>query len=167
MGSAKLLARHAPGLAPAPVCADLDAAPATIEMTWLPGTELGGPALSPAQTQALAVALDRSSILTEHISVWSDARLNADDFLALFDLTGAEAARVHVFRCLAALFWLILLRPGGPASARNPPGTLQRQAARLLTLLNGHLARQPALTATTHPCGLAAGCDTSTKPSGH
>jgi hypothetical protein len=64
-----------------------------------------------------------------------DARLNADDFLALFDLTGAESVRVHVFRCLAALFWLILLRPGGPASARNPPGTLQRQAARLLTLL--------------------------------
>jgi aminoglycoside phosphotransferase len=233
----KLLARHAPGLAPAPVRADLDAAPATIEMTWLPGTDLGGPTLTPAQTQALAVALDRLwscvpslrghpattpnadrftaevrsmltaglamgddpavtracasaaawldsgalnrpypgstsvlgqgdpclanfiwdgtqirivdfedsgpserafelAILTEHISAWSDARLNADDFLALFDLTGAEAARVHLFRCLAALFWLILLRPGGPASARNPPGTLQRQAARLLTLLS-------------------------------
>jgi aminoglycoside phosphotransferase len=233
----KLLAKHASGLAPAPVRADLDAAPATIEMTWLPGTELGGPTLTPAQTQALAAALDRLwscvpsprghpatapnadrltakvrsmltaglamgndpavtracataaawldsgalnrpypggtsvlgqgdpclanfiwdgtlirivdfedsgpsdrafelAILTEHISAWSDARLNADDFLALFDLTGAEAARVHVFRCLAALFWLTLLRPGGPASARNPPGTLQRQAARLLILLS-------------------------------
>ena len=232
-----LLARHAPGLAPAPVRADLDAAPATIEMTWLPGTELSGQSLTSAQTQALAAALNRLwssvpspqgypatapnagrltakvqsmltagfemgddpavarayatatawldsgalehphpgngtvlgqgdpclanfiwdgtqirivdfedsgpserafelAILTEHIAAWSDASLNAEDFLALFDLPGAEAARVHAFRCLAALFWLILLRPGGPSSDRNPPGTLQRQAARLLALLS-------------------------------
>lgn len=54
------------------------------------------------------------AILTEHISAWSDAHLNAEDFLALFDLTSAEAARVRGFRCRAALFWLILLRPGRP-----------------------------------------------------
>jgi Ser/Thr protein kinase RdoA (MazF antagonist) len=232
-----LLARHAPGLAPAPVRADLGAQPATIEMTWLPGAELTGPALAPAQTQALAAALDllwssvpspqgypatapnpermaamvrnmaaarpgmgddpavtrayaaatawldsgalhrpRASsipifgqgdpclanflwdgtririidfedsgpserafelaILTEHISAWSEAGLDADRFVTLFDLTGAEAAEVHEFRRLAAMFWLILLRPGGPASTRNPPGTLQRQASRLLTLLS-------------------------------
>jgi hypothetical protein len=34
-----------------------------------------------------------------------------------------------------ALFWLLMLLPGGPASTRNPPGTLDLQASRLLTLL--------------------------------
>lgn len=232
-----LLARHAPGLAPAPVRADLDAGYATIEMTWLPGTPLGGAPLTPPQAHALAVALEQLwssvrspqgypattpsaerlaattrsmltaglemgddpavsraraagtawldanalphphpgsgtvlgqgdpnlanflwdgqririvdfedsgpserafelAIFTEHISAWSDTRLDADSFLALFDLTRAEAAKVHGFRCLAALFWLLLLRPGGPVSARNPPGTLHRQALRLLTLLS-------------------------------
>jgi aminoglycoside phosphotransferase (APT) family kinase protein len=75
------------------------------------------------------------AILTEHISAWSDASLDADEFLSLFGLTRAEAARVHDFRCLAALFWLIMLRPGSASSSRNPPGTLERQARRLLELL--------------------------------
>jgi len=74
-------------------------------------------------------------ILTEHISAWSDARLDADDFLALLDLTRAEQTRVHDFRRLAALFWLIMLGPGNSSSTRNPPGTLERQAKRLLMLL--------------------------------
>jgi thiamine kinase-like enzyme len=42
------------------------------------------------------------AILTEHISAWSDARLDANEFLSLFGLTPAEAARVHDFRRLAA-----------------------------------------------------------------
>ena len=33
------------------------------------------------------------------------------------------------------LFWLLLLLPGSPASTRNPPGTLERQADRLLGLI--------------------------------
>lgn len=74
------------------------------------------------------------AILTEHISAWSDARLDADAFLALFDLASAEQARVRDFRRLAALYWLIRLQPGGPSSTRNPPGTLERQADRLLSL---------------------------------
>ena len=41
------------------------------------------------------------AILTEHISAWSDASLEASEFLPLFSLTPAEAARVHDFRCLA------------------------------------------------------------------
>jgi hypothetical protein len=53
----------------------------------------------------------------------------------VFRLTGAEQARVREFRRLAALFWLILLRPDAPSSSRNPPGTRQRQAGRLLALL--------------------------------
>jgi len=74
--------------------------------------------------------------LTEHISVWPESGLDADDFLALFDLTRAEQTRVRDFRRLAALFWLIMLRPGTPSSIRNPPGALERQADRLLMLLS-------------------------------
>jgi len=75
------------------------------------------------------------ALLAEHISAWSDAQLDADTFLALFDLTTAETARLLQFRRLAALFWLTLLQPGSRASKPNPPGTLTRQADRLLALL--------------------------------
>jgi len=75
------------------------------------------------------------AILIEHLSAWSDARLDSGAFVALFELTAAERARLAQFRRLAALFWLLHLRPGGRASRRNPPGTLRRQAERLLALL--------------------------------
>lgn len=236
-----LLAGSAPGLAPAPVRADLDADPPAIVMSWLPGVPLGTvPPLSCAQAAALVVALERLwqsvpparvtermgpglnsialtrqvramvaagpgrdedpvvgrawragitwlgksaldrevcpdgnvvlgqgdgnlanflwdgtqvrmvdfedcgpsdrafelAILVEHISAWSDARLGADTFLGRFGLASPERARLCELRRLAALFWLILLLPGGPAGQRNPPGTLQRQANRLLALLS-------------------------------
>jgi thiamine kinase-like enzyme len=76
------------------------------------------------------------AVLVEHISAWADAGLSADVFLALFDLTAAEQVRVRAYRRLSALFWLMLLLPGSPAHHRNPPGTLERQAARLLLLLD-------------------------------
>jgi Ser/Thr protein kinase RdoA (MazF antagonist) len=75
------------------------------------------------------------ALLVEHISAWSGAHLDADTFLALFHLTKAETARLLQFRRLAALFWLTLLRPGSQSSRHNPPGTLNRQADRLLALL--------------------------------
>jgi Ser/Thr protein kinase RdoA (MazF antagonist) len=81
---------------------------------------------------------DRSfelAILVEHISAWLSGSLDADAFLDLFGLTTAEQARLREFRRLTALFWLLRLRPGSKASSRNPPGTLRRQADRLLTLL--------------------------------
>lgn len=76
------------------------------------------------------------AILIEHISAWSKAHLAGDAFLTMFDLTRAEQTRVRDFRRLAALYWLIMLRPGSPSSTRNPPGTLHRQAARLLSHLS-------------------------------
>jgi hypothetical protein len=33
------------------------------------------------------------------------------------------------------MFWLRLLLPGGPSAGRNPPGTAERQAQRLVELL--------------------------------
>jgi Ser/Thr protein kinase RdoA (MazF antagonist) len=75
------------------------------------------------------------AILVEHVSVWLRGKLDAGRFISMLDLSGAELRRAADFRRVAALFWLIYLRPGGPSSSRNPPGTLRRQADRLLTLL--------------------------------
>jgi len=73
--------------------------------------------------------------LVEHLSAWHDAGVAADRLIAAFDLTEAERTRLTDARRLAALCWLLFLHPGGAASERNPPGTLRRQAERLLTLL--------------------------------
>lgn len=75
------------------------------------------------------------AVLAEHISVWLYGVLDVEPFLGGFGLAGAEAARLREYRRLSALYWLIKLRPGSPASRRNPPGTLGRQADRLLALL--------------------------------
>jgi aminoglycoside phosphotransferase len=75
------------------------------------------------------------AVLVEHLSAWHDAALDADQLVAAFGLSAAETARLAGSRRLAALAWLFFLRPGGRASRRNPPGTLRRQAERLLALL--------------------------------
>ena len=74
------------------------------------------------------------AVLVEHISAWSDGALDGERFIAAFDLSRAERARLADCRRLAALSWLLYLRPGADASLRNPPGTLRRQAERLLAL---------------------------------
>jgi thiamine kinase-like enzyme len=74
------------------------------------------------------------AMLVEHISTWLEAGLDADEFSLSFDLSRAERARLADCRRLAALHWLLLLQPGSAASDRNPPGTLARQAERLLAL---------------------------------
>jgi aminoglycoside phosphotransferase (APT) family kinase protein len=78
--------------------------------------------------------------LVEHISAWSDAGLPAEGLLGSFDLTAAEQVGVREYRRLCALFWLVMLLPGRPGHDRNPPGTLERQAERLLRLLERRLA---------------------------
>jgi len=75
------------------------------------------------------------AVLVEHLSAWPGTRLDTGLFLAGFALTGPEKDRLTECRRLSALFWLLMLLPGGPASTRNPPGTLGLQASRLLTLL--------------------------------
>jgi hypothetical protein len=66
--------------------------------------------------------------LTEHVSVWREAGIGADDVLGRFELTAAESARVLFFRRGFAIFWLHLVqgRPGRIAS---------QQAERMLALL--------------------------------
>ena len=54
-----LLARYAPGLAPAPLAADLDADPPWVMMSVLPGSPLGSGPLTADQFDALETALRR------------------------------------------------------------------------------------------------------------
>lgn len=67
--------------------------------------------------------------LVEHLSArdtdWSE-------FVSRFPV---DPARLAAARCLWATFWLTLLRPGGASALRNPAGTAEKQAGRLITLL--------------------------------
>jgi hypothetical protein len=69
------------------------------------------------------------AIFVEHLSA---RHLDGDGFCARFDL---DHGRLQASRRLWAMFWLRLLLPGGPAEQRNPPGTADTQARRLLDLL--------------------------------
>ncbi|MEV8104348.1 aminoglycoside phosphotransferase family protein [Streptomyces sp. NPDC088135] len=77
--------------------------------------------------------------ITEHVSSWVDdgvgGGLDAAAFLARFDLTVQERARLRDCRRLLALTWLFILAAADPARSRNPPGTAERQALRLRALL--------------------------------
>ena len=235
----KLLARYAPGLAPSPIRAELDADPPLIEMSLVPGEPLGTRPVTPAQEHAIAAALSRlhhaipPSVLgttverapgsprlvrartremalacdatsldpvprrahraalawletgwaeptgsagqpvfaqcdpnlanhlwdghrvrlvdfetsgrgdrateladfVEHVTVWAHAGINAETFLNRFELPPGEHRRIAHLRRLFAAFWVMRLLPSGTAHHRNPPGTFERQANRLLDLL--------------------------------
>ena len=45
-----------------------------------------------------------------------------------------DPVRLRSARLTCAAHWLLLLLPGGPAAERNPPGALEEQARRILTL---------------------------------
>lgn len=73
--------------------------------------------------------------ITEHVGSWVEHPLAVDAFLAHFDLTKTESARLVDCRRLLALVWLFLLAFDDADNPRNPPGTAERQASRLLGLL--------------------------------
>jgi aminoglycoside phosphotransferase (APT) family kinase protein len=235
----RLLAEHAPRLAPEPITADLDASPPCIVMSLLPGEPLGGRPLTAPQEGALAVAVgqlwqavpvelvapvpgevdtraelvqvvsdrlasvdpgpdaavrdalasaaawlagttvlaaaagagrvddsmprvlgqgdanlanflwdgelvrivdfedsgvsDRAfelAVLVEHVSAWRDAGLDADRFIAGFDLSATEHSQLADWRRLLALYWLLRLR------RRADAGAIAGQTERLLSLLS-------------------------------
>jgi aminoglycoside phosphotransferase (APT) family kinase protein len=70
------------------------------------------------------------AILVEHLSARD---MDADAFCRLFD--DVDPRRLLAGRRMWAMFWLHLLLPGGPSARRNPPGTADLQAQRLLSLL--------------------------------
>ncbi|MFF5110252.1 phosphotransferase family protein [Streptosporangium sp. NPDC000509] len=71
----------------------------------------------------------------EHISQ-VDGIFDGPALLEHLDLSVTETARVLAFRRLFAFSWMCMLGPGSSFSARNPYGTLERQAERLLGLLS-------------------------------
>lgn len=73
--------------------------------------------------------------LIEHVQSWLTGVLEADDLLARLDLDPETLRRVRTARRLFALHWLVMLLPGNPGHHRNPPGSVDRQARRLLDLL--------------------------------
>lgn len=73
--------------------------------------------------------------VVEHVTVWVDDAVDVPALLSCFDLTAAEQARLRNSRRLLALFWFLALLPDSPGHRRNPSGSLERQAARLLALL--------------------------------
>lgn len=73
--------------------------------------------------------------LVEHISMWVDDSVDTDVLVDAADLDRVERARFDGFRRLWAVFWLLMLLPTGRAHARNPVGTLDRQAQRTLALM--------------------------------
>ena len=77
------------------------------------------------------------AILVEHRSAWAESELDAAAFTARFDLSGPDLVALREYRRLAALYWLIKLRPGDgrPASRRYNAAAIDGQARRLLDLL--------------------------------
>jgi Phosphotransferase enzyme family len=73
--------------------------------------------------------------IVEHVGAWVDTDFDAALFLHQFSLTKAETRRLGESRRLFALLWLLVLALEDPDHPRNPPGTAERQADRMLTLL--------------------------------
>jgi aminoglycoside phosphotransferase len=72
--------------------------------------------------------------LVEHISARTTPDREWHTFLSRCELDTGERHRLAGLRRLQAIFWLLVLLPGQPGHQRNPPGTLRRQAERLLSL---------------------------------
>lgn len=73
--------------------------------------------------------------LVEHVTVTLHDLVDVDELVAGLRFTPEQAARLLSFRRLFAVFWLLMLLPGNPAHARNPEGSVERQAARVQRLL--------------------------------
>ncbi|MGH3363682.1 MAG: phosphotransferase [Nocardioidaceae bacterium] len=74
--------------------------------------------------------------LVEHVSAWLTGVLDAERLLEYLGLDAALSDRVRDARRVMALFWLVMLLPGNPGHHRNPVGSVDRQAERLLGLLD-------------------------------
>lgn len=73
--------------------------------------------------------------ITEHVGSWVEHPFDVTAFLEQFELSPAETVRLRESRRLLALVWLFLLAGEAMGHPRNPPGTVERQAGRMLELL--------------------------------
>ncbi|MFC7484594.1 phosphotransferase family protein [Luedemannella flava] len=78
---------------------------------------------------ALSDPATEVALLLEHLSTRGTGAER------LLDHVRVDPVRLRAAQRLWAMFWLALLLPGGPAAVRNPPGTADAQARRLLDLL--------------------------------
>jgi hypothetical protein len=69
------------------------------------------------------------------VSVRLRGLIEADALAGALGLSRSQQARLRGFRCLIAVYWLLMLLPGNPAHRRSPPGSLERQAAHVCQLL--------------------------------
>lgn len=75
--------------------------------------------------------------ITEHVSAWVDTDFDVPHFLSHFDIPVGDAAQLLDARRLLAFEWLYVLAQQEPGK-ENPVGTVERQAYRLMTLLDSH-----------------------------
>jgi thiamine kinase-like enzyme len=73
--------------------------------------------------------------LVEHLSARGTPERAWQALLNDLDFSRSERKRLLAVRRLLAAMWFLMLLPGQSAERRNPPGTLQMQAQRLLSLL--------------------------------
>jgi aminoglycoside phosphotransferase (APT) family kinase protein len=76
--------------------------------------------------------------LADHVEHLAGRLAGVFDPEALVDAVGLseeERERMRAYRPLWAAFWLAMLLPGNGGFRRNPPGTTEAQAARILALL--------------------------------
>lgn len=73
--------------------------------------------------------------LLEHVSAWPPGLIAEDDLIEALGFRAAQRARLLGFRRLMAAYWLLMLLPGNPGHPRNPAGSAERQAERVLGLL--------------------------------
>jgi aminoglycoside phosphotransferase (APT) family kinase protein len=73
--------------------------------------------------------------LVEHLSG------RRTDWTGFAERFAVDLERFQAARCLWAAFWLTLVGPGGPSAARNPPGTAEAQAGRVLALVRSGARR--------------------------
>ena len=130
-----------PDLCPRPVSASLDTDPVLLQQKP-PDTVLGHRdpyllnylwdgsrvRLVDFEDSCLSDPATEVAILIEHLST-RDSGLHPDLF-------AVDPVRLLAARRLWAMFWLWRLLPGGPSADRNPPGTADLQAQRLLQLLS-------------------------------
>ena len=73
--------------------------------------------------------------LVEHVAASLGGLIDVAALTTLLDFSPDQNRRLLRCRRLMAVFWLLMLLPGNPGHARNPQGSLVRQAERVLGLL--------------------------------
>lgn len=78
----------------------------------------------------------RSDLAIELANLVEHLASRGTDWSGFLGKYTVDAGRLLNARRLFAAFWLTLIGPGGPSANRNPPGTAELQAERLLGLLH-------------------------------